>query len=266
MTPSCSCADKKQGCGAAPVPEWLCLPVAPHGVARLRFAGSAQLPQPIPLQGALSWIGDLQERGRRIGGLELHGPGDPLASLRMTVEILDQLQENQPNISLGITTLGLGLVEHAEELRRHGVERITLLVDAVQAELVEQLYSWIRPGKRNIPLQEGAAIVIAEQAKAVSACLAVGLRVTIQTTLYHNINEQEVPDIAKTFVGLGAESMTLVPGQGWAEGEEELPLPVLSPEIMANLNDSAAQHITILAPPVVQNLHQCAGHESCTCG
>jgi nitrogen fixation protein NifB len=236
----------KHGCGGK-IPQWLILPVAPQAAARLRFCGEDQLPQAVPLRGALTWIADLLAQGSDIPGLDLHGPGDPLATVTMTGEILAMLREQYPDLPLGITTLGLGLVEHAPLLSGHGVSRVTLLLDAVTPQTVKKIYTWIRPGKRNTPLAEAAEILIEAQAKGIAACKAAGIAVSIQTTVYGGINEDEIEKIARQVSALGADSISLLPGKGWLNTEEKLPL--VSEETMAALAKLAAQHITVVCLP-----------------
>lgn len=263
---NCSSPKIKKGSGCTPIPEWITLPVAPHAAARSRFAGSAKLPQAVPVYGALNWMDDLKGRGVAIAGVDIDGPGDPLATLDMTLEVLALIRDKQPDIALAVTTLGMGLSKNIDKLVRHGVSRVTLLVDSVSSEVIANLYSWIRPEKRNIPIAKGAAILIEEQARGISACRSAGIAVTIRTTVYPGVNEGEVEDIALFASGFGAESMTILPGQGWKEGEEEIPLDAPSAEIMATLNTVAAAHISTGAPPVGQGLHQCLAHETCSCG
>lgn len=238
--------ETKQGC-CGKISEWLVLPVAPQAAARLRFCGEDKLPQAVPLRGALTWIADLLAQGNDIAGLDIHGPGDPLATPAMTTEILAMLREQYPQLPLGVTTLGLGLAEHAGMLAEQGVARVTLLVDAVTPQTIKKMYTWIRPGKRNTPLAEAAEILIEAQAKGIAACKAAGIAISVQTTVYAGINDQEVEEIARQVSALGAESMSLLPGKGWLNKEEKLPLP--SQETMAALAKNVAQHITVVCPP-----------------
>ncbi len=238
--------ETKQGC-CGKIPQWLILPMAPQAAARLRFCGEDKLPQAVPLRGALTWIADLLALGNEIGGLDIHGPGDPLATVTMTTEILAVLREQYPALPLGITTLGLGLAEHAGMLADQGVARVTLLVDAVTPQTIKKMYTWIRPGKRNTPLAEAAEILIEAQAKGIAACKAAGIAVSIQTTVYGGINDQEVEEIARRVSALGAESMGLLPGKGWLNKEEKLPL--VSEETMAALAKKAAQQIPVVCLP-----------------
>jgi len=236
----------KLGCGTK-MPPWLILPVAPQAAARIRFGGDEKLPQAVPLRGALTWIADLLSQGNDIGGVDLHGPGDPLATATMTRDILVMLREQYPHLPLGITTLGLGLAEHAALLVEHGVSRVTLLVDTVASQTFKKIYAWIRPGKRNTPLAEAIDILIEEQTKGIAACRAAGISVSIRTTVYEGINDQEVEKIARQMAAFGAESISLISGKGWLNPEEKL--PVVSAETMAALEKKAAKHLPVVCLP-----------------
>lgn len=236
----------KQGCGGR-VPEWLPLPVAPQAAARIRFCGDDKLPQAVPLQGALTWIADLLAQGNQIAGLDIHGPGDPLATVTMTRDILAMLRGQYPDLALGVTTLGLGLAEHADLLAGCGVSRVTLLMDAVTPQTIKKMYTWIRPGRRNTPLAEGAEILIEAQAKGIAACRAAGIAVFIQTTVYAGVNDQEVEEIARRGSVLGAEFISLLPGKGWLNAEEKLPVP--SEEAMVALARKVALHMPVVCLP-----------------
>ncbi len=256
--------NKKTGCGSCRTPEWISLPVAPHASARSRFCGEEKLPSAVPLYGALSWVDDLLQRGLSIAGMDINGPGDPLATLPMTIEVLELLREKHPDLAFGISTLGLGLAENVGQLVEHGVTKVTLLLDAVHPETVEKLYAWIRPGKRNMSLAKAAGVLIEEQARGISACRSAGMEVAVQTAVYHGINENEVEEIACLVAGLGAESMTLLPGKGWIkEGEEKLPLPLPAPEIMERLSRSAALHLTIARPLTGEKFGKITSEDSC---
>lgn len=253
--------NKQPGCGCK-APEWITLPIAPHAAARSRFCGEAKLPQAVPLHGALTWVDDLLARGISIAGLDINGPGDPLVTLSMTLEILDRLREKHPKFPLGVTTLGLGLADSADLLAQHGVGRVTLLMDAVEPEIVQNLFAWIRPGKRNMPLAKAAEILIDEQSQGISACRSAGIEVTVLSTVYLGVNEQEVEKIACHAADLGAESMTLLPGKGWLGGEEKLTPP--APEAMERLREAAARHLKIVARPEGKEVGAVKSPTSCT--
>lgn len=235
-------AKTRQG-GCPEKAAWLTLPMAPQAVARIRFCGEEKLPSAVPLHGVLAWIVDLLARGTHIAGLDLNGPGDPLATPALTVEILAGLRTHYPDLPICMTTLGLGLADQAGSLAKQGVARVALLVDAVSPESVENLYAWIRPAKRNTPLAKGAGVLLAEQAGAISACRTAGLPFSIRTSVYAGVNEGEIEKIARLAAEGGAEYLTLLPGRGWLTHEKKLSQP--STATMAGLVKRAGQHIRV---------------------
>ena len=183
------------------------LPVAPLACCRLRHGPETRAH---PAMNAAEVIAEV---GRYPGltHVELGGPGDPLASLSATLATLAQLSEHRPDLTIGLTTVGLGGAEYAAELAAAGVGSVTLLVEALDAATAERLYAWIRPGKKNIPLQDAVPLLLDEQARAVPALAAAGLAVTIQSTVYPGINAHYMAAIAETMAELGATAMRLVP-------------------------------------------------------
>jgi nitrogen fixation protein NifB len=143
--------------------------------------------------------------------VELDGPGDPLASMATTLATLTVLRQHRPEVTIGLSTVGLQAAERAAELAAAGVARVTLLVDTLDAATAERLYAWIRPGKKNIPLPEAVPVLLDAQARAVPALVAAGLAVTIRTTVYPGVNAHQIPALAETMAELGATALHLVP-------------------------------------------------------
>ncbi|MCL7486727.1 MAG: radical SAM protein [Desulfobulbaceae bacterium] len=231
--------DTPKGCNCR-APVWLTLAAAPQAAARSRFCKEDKPLPAAPFYEALAGIADLEARGNSVAGLDLNGPGDPLATWSMTEDILTLLRKKYPDLPVGLTTLGLGLAEHAAQMAEYGVSRVTLLMDAVDPQTVRKLYTWIRPGKRNTPLARAADILVDEQARGIAACRAAGISVSIRTTVYGGVNDNEVEEISCRASGLGAESITLLPGKALLKGEEQVHR---SPaEVMATLAKKAGRH------------------------
>lgn len=232
--------DMQQGCSCRAA-EWINLPVAPQATARRRFDGEAKRPQAVPLSGALTWIADLASRGETIAGFNIGGPGDPLAALPMTLEMLRALREKYPGMPLGITTLGLGLAGCIDELAENGVVQLTVLMDGVRPETIARLYTWIRPGTKNIPISEASVLLIEEQAKGLAATRSAGIEASVLTTVYPGVNEAEIEEISQKVSGLGVQSMILAPGKGrLPDGEVLDPLPL---DAMDRLVMKAERHL-----------------------
>ncbi|MCA1765446.1 MAG: hypothetical protein LC633_04225, partial [Desulfobulbaceae bacterium] len=105
----------------------LTLPVAPRSFCRIRFAGPDVEARAIPPSGALKWLEENIEQGAEVAGVELDGPGDPLAEMKSTLETLQLIGRKYPDLKLSLTTLGLHGEKYAKVLAEKGVAGITLL-------------------------------------------------------------------------------------------------------------------------------------------
>lgn len=238
--------ERHEGCGGR-AKGWLTLPVAPRAAARSCFCRDEKLPQAMEPQAALAWFEGLPAKGKMVSGVVLDGPGDPLAMLAPTLATLKLVREKHPELPMGLTTLGFGLAEGAVLLAGHGISRVTLLMDALDPEVMQRLYLWIRPGRRNVPLAKACATLIEEQARGIAACKAAGIEVFVRTTVYEGVNEQEVEAIARHIKGLGVESLILVPGRAGAGNEEAARLP--DEKTMQACKESAARHVEVVELP-----------------
>lgn len=223
------------------------VPVAPRANNRIRFASTQESMQALIPAQALAWLDDLLNKGDKIDGVNIAGPGDPLADLGPTLETLRLVREKYPSMALGIITLGLGGEQSAERLVQAGVSHVTLLVDGVDLEVVKRLYAWIRPGIKTISLFTAAGVLLEEQAKAAAGFLRAGCDVQVRTTIYPGYNDEHVEQIAGTMAALGVKSMALLPFDPVTEGEEMLAQP--SHELMTSIREQVAKYMTILAVP-----------------
>lgn len=274
-------------------PGRVLLPIAGKSPARRRF-GEPQTPGRALLPSeALQWLERMLAGGAALSGagiscvgiscVGIGGPGDPLADPAPTLETLGAVRSAHPELSLSLSTLGLcppevSIADLARELAALGLSRVTLMVDAVDPAIVEKLYAWIRPGRRNVPLDQAAVLLVDAQAQAIRALREAGLRVTVAMTVYAGVNDHHVEDVASIAASLGADMLALTPFQGStaaASGTETAPcapsscascgsakgcggkapehaeepeipeLPALDPARLEELRAAAARYITL---------------------
>jgi nitrogen fixation protein NifB len=203
----------------------------------------------VPPTGALIWLAENIQQGAEIRAVDLDGPGDPLAEIECTMETLDLIRREYPDLALSVTTLGLHGEKHAPSLAAAGVTIVTLLVDAVDRKVAEKLYAWIRPGRKTIPLAQATELLMDEQLRAVKAFKAAGCKVTVRSMVYPGFNDDHIEEIARVMAESGAEAMTLVPYRTGADPEEQL----LSPPdtaTMQRLQEKAAKYLETFLPAV----------------
>jgi nitrogen fixation protein NifB len=218
------------------------LPVAPRALARVRFSPETPLPRALSPEQALNWLDYLTAEGEVFRVINLGGPGDPLATPELTLKTLELLRQRYPGRSLCLTTLGLGAVPIAPALADFGLAHVSILMDAVEPQVAERVYAWIRPGTRTLPLPEAARILIGEQAAAVIALVENGLTVQVKTTVYLGINSEHVSDIARHAAGLGVSEMKLFPFLARSDDSPRPPLEA-GPEELQSLADQARRHL-----------------------
>lgn len=248
MTPpvstTCSCSATQPH---SPQGRWIELPVAPRANSRIRFAATDESRQPLSPEQALILLAELLDKGERVDGVTIAGPGDPLADSASTYSILELVRSRYLEMALGVTTLGLGGSDAAAQLVKAGVSHVTLLVDAVDPEVMRKLYAWIRPGSRTISLPAATEVLLAEQRAAVRAFALAGCRVGIRTTIYPGYNDTHVVEMARTMAELGAHFMIVAPYEPQS-GEEAL-LERPGCKVMAGIRDQVAQYLPLVLIP-----------------
>lgn len=233
---------------------WLLLPVAPRSNARSRH-GDAGVSTPcacgtqpaspamLPHE-ALEHLRTVMETGAVVDTVGIAGPGDPFAVPDRTLETLHLVRAAYPHITLCVTTNGLGVASHAAALAGLGVSHVTLLMDAVDPELVDTLYAWIRPGTRTLRPGEGASLLVDEQAVALAALVRAGIEVTVCVTVYPGINDSHVGDIAAAAKALGASGIYVVP---FVPAEDATgPVPAADAATMDAARNAAAACLPVL--------------------
>lgn len=220
----------------------LTLPVAPCSFSRIRFDPIDSPVRAVPPAGALNWLDENLQQGAKITAVDLDGPGDPLCEIDCTMETLHLIRNKYPDIELSVTTLGLHAQKYSKLLSAKGVTGVTLLVDAVDKKVAEKLYAWIRPGRKTIPLAQATELLMHEQPLAVKFFQEAGCKVSVRSTVYPEINDDHIQEIARAMAAAGAETITLVPFKSVASKDDQL----LSPpdfHTMQRVEKSTSQYL-----------------------
>ncbi|MFV0439126.1 MAG: NifB/NifX family molybdenum-iron cluster-binding protein [Desulfopila sp.] len=220
------------------------LPVAPRANHRIRFTPlTAKPPLAILPHGAIRLIAERQATGPTIGSALIAGPGDPLADVTMPLRTIALIHEAFADLPITIQTLGIGGLQHADRFEKAGITGVELLIDAVEPQIVEQIYAWIRPGFKTLKLAEAAAILVREQASAIQAFKDAGVAVRVVSTCYPTINTDHLEVVARKVADLGADEMVLT---GYlVEPEADIALPELAPARLAAIAAALATSLPV---------------------
>lgn len=196
---------------------------------------------------ALAYLDRVVSAGADVVMVGITGPEEPFATPDVTFETLRLVREKYPDMGLCVTTNGLGIASYAPALAGLGLSHVTLLVNGVDPDIVEQLYGWIRPGTRTLRMAEAAEHLVGEQLGAIMALRKADITVKINTTVYPGINDAHVADVAARVASLGAAVMHIVPYLPPWEGATPVERP--SDTLMEQVREKAATYLPVMDAP-----------------
>jgi nitrogen fixation protein NifB len=160
---------------------------------------------------ALTYLDQAMLQMPQLRVVGIAGPGDPFASPEDTLETLRLVREKYPEMLLCVASNGLNVAPHAEELAKLQVSHVTITVNAVDALIGQQIYSWVRDGKTIYRGEKAARVLLERQLGAIAALKAAGMTVKVNTILMPGINDHHATNVAKTMRALGVDIMNCIP-------------------------------------------------------
>jgi nitrogen fixation protein NifB len=160
---------------------------------------------------ALRYLDEVLEREPRITVVGIAGPGDPFANATETLHTLRLIKEKHPQLLFCLSTNGLNLPPHVEELARLGVSHVTVTVNAVDPEIGSRIYSWVRDGKVLYRNGKGAELLLSRQLESIRLLKAAGITVKVNTIVIPGVNDHHVLEVARAVKELGADLHNLIP-------------------------------------------------------
>ncbi len=143
--------------------------------------------------------------------LGIAGPGDPLANPARTFETFRQLSEKAPDIKLCVSTNGLTLPDHVEELVRHNIDHVTITINCVDPEVGAKIYPWIYWNNRRIRGVKAARILIRQQQKGLKMLVERGVLVKVNSVLIPGVNDEHLKEVSRVVKEAGAFLHNVMP-------------------------------------------------------
>jgi nitrogen fixation protein NifB len=160
---------------------------------------------------ALHYVTRLLDMGKPISVAGIAGPGDPFANPHETMETMRLLRRKLPNLLLCVSTNGLAVGPYIPELATIGVSHVTVTISALDPEIGEQIYGWVRDDKKIYRGRAGASLMIFRQVAAVRALKAHGITVKVNSILIPGVNEHHMEQIAQFCKTEGVDMHNVIP-------------------------------------------------------
>ena len=166
---------------------------------------------------ALAYLKEMQGIDNRLTVMGIAGPGDPFANPEETMETLRLVRAEYPDMLLCVATNGLGAAPYIKEMAELEVSHLTVTVNAIDPEIGQHVYAWVRDGKKVLRGLPAAELLLERQLEVIRLCKQHGLTVKINSILIPGVNDEHIVDIAQYMSELGADLFNCI-GMCRAEG------------------------------------------------
>lgn len=140
------------------------------------------------------------------------GPGDPFANAEKTLRTLRLVKERHPDLLLCVSSNGLGVPRHLDEIAELQISHVTITMSTVDPEVGGQIYRWVRDGRGEIYRgREAGQLLISRQIESIRGLKERGVTVKVNTVLVPGVTLDGVAEVARLAGELGADTMNALP-------------------------------------------------------
>jgi nitrogen fixation protein NifB len=139
------------------------------------------------------------------------GPGDPLADPDRTFAALAGIRRAAPDLTLCLSTNGLALPDHVDELVGLGVGHVTVTVNAIDPDVGARIHPWIFHHGRKVEGREAARILSQRQLAGIAALRDRGVLVKVNSVVVPGVNDAHLPVVSRAVRALGAFVHNVMP-------------------------------------------------------
>jgi nitrogen fixation protein NifB len=139
------------------------------------------------------------------------GPGDPFANAEATLETLERVKSEFPDLLLCVSTNGLNLLPYIPRLANIGVSHVTVTMNAVDPDIGARVYRWIRIGKKAFRGVEGALLLMENQLAAIKSLKDHGMTVKVNSIVIPGVNDNHIVEVAQEAARRGVDFFNCIP-------------------------------------------------------
>ena len=138
------------------------------------------------------------------------GPGDTLATPN-ALDTFELIDKKYPQLIKCMSTNGLMLGKYAQRIAKAGVKTISVTVNAVDPEILQDICTGIFYNGDYVEGREGATQLIDAQLEGIKKISALGVAVKVNTVLIPGLNYVHIEEIARATSKAGASIMNIIP-------------------------------------------------------
>ncbi|WP_310829980.1 nitrogenase cofactor biosynthesis protein NifB [Paenibacillus pedocola] len=139
------------------------------------------------------------------------GPGDPLANPEQTFDTFARVKRHVPDVSLCLSTNGLTLYRHVDEIVELGIRHVTITINAIDPDIGREIYPWVFDEGVRYEGREAAELLISRQLAGLEMLAKLGILVKVNSIMIPGVNDHHLPAVSKRVKELGATLHNVTP-------------------------------------------------------
>ncbi|MEQ1671195.1 MAG: nitrogenase cofactor biosynthesis protein NifB, partial [Hyphomicrobium sp.] len=143
--------------------------------------------------------------------LGIAGPGDACYDWKKSKATFAAVSAAIPDIKLCISTNGLALPDHVDELARMNVDHVTITINMVDPAIGEKIYPWIYYNHKRYTGREASKILHERQMLGLEMLTARGILTKINSVMIPGINNQHLKIVNEEVKKRGAFLHNIMP-------------------------------------------------------
>lgn len=143
--------------------------------------------------------------------LGIAGPGDALYDWRHTKATFELVAKSLPDIKLCISTNGLSLPDHVDEIVNMNIDHVTITINMVDPEIGAKIYPWVFFDHKRHKGVAAARLLHERQMLGLEMLTARGVLVKVNSVLIPGINDEHLIEVNKAVKARGAFLHNIMP-------------------------------------------------------
>lgn len=160
---------------------------------------------------ALNRYKEVKEKFPKLTVVGIAGPGDALANFNETKETLRLIKEYDEEVTFCLSTNGLKLLKHVDELLELGVTHFTVTINTIHPEVAAKIYKFINVEGNKYFGIEAAKMLLDRQWEAVEYLRDKDVITKVNIVYIKGINDDHIVDIVKKAESLGVSVTNIMP-------------------------------------------------------
>ncbi|GBQ86156.1 putative Fe-S oxidoreductase [Gluconacetobacter johannae DSM 13595] len=143
--------------------------------------------------------------------LGIAGPGDACYDWRKTRETFELISADIPDIKLCLSTNGLMLPDHVDEIERMNIDHVTITINMVDPEIGTKIYPWIFYQNRRWTGLDASKILHERQMLGLEMLTARGILTKINSVMIPGVNDEHLMEVNRVVKSKGAFLHNIMP-------------------------------------------------------